>query len=276
MGNEHEETLDRCIEAARSGRDPQRVLDQHPEVADEIRPLLGIAAEMERLPAPSPSVRGLMRNLARAEVTRHPQQAPKVTLFSRAVLLRAAAMVLVVLILGWGAAATSAQAVPGDVLYPLKRLTEKVRYHLAINQEVKAELHLVFSEERLKEAVKKQSQGEGIDTAVLAAMLDEAKDALAEGRQLPDERRALLVSRATHLARHQHGILQKLKERTPEPERQRLDPYIERCGRRCSWMDQAPSWSQTRKQTRQTRDKPDESQSRPARRWDRWMRNCPW
>ncbi len=55
MISQVEELFDRCIEEARAGRDPEVTLREHPEAAKEVRPLLALAGEMARLPAPPPS-----------------------------------------------------------------------------------------------------------------------------------------------------------------------------------------------------------------------------
>ncbi len=58
---------------------------------------------------------------------------------------------LVVLIMVVSTTAVSANALPGDLLYPVKRQVESARLLLAPSNEAKLELELNFAEERLKE-----------------------------------------------------------------------------------------------------------------------------
>ncbi len=235
-----EELLDRCIDAARAGRDPEEILAKHPELADDIRPLLAIATDLAGLPAPSTSVRGLMAALARATAEQEAAAAQpprrRVRWFSRSVLLRAAAMLLAVLLIGWGSVSASASAVPGDWLYPIKLFTERAKFILTVNPEDKAELRITFSEERLKEAVEKHQRGGGIDKELLQAMLDEAKAALDVAPGLPDASRRLLLSRAAYLSQFQRKTLKDLEKRAAPEERKTLAPFMDACMRRCNWM----------------------------------------
>ncbi len=244
MASKPEHLLDLCIEAIRAGRDPEGILAEYPEQADRIRPLLSLAKELERLPEPTTSVRGLMAALARvtaepsAPPATMPSPAPRVGWFRRSALIRAAAMLLAVLLIGWGSVSASASALPGDWLYPIKRLTERATFILTLNPEDKAELRITFSEERLKEAVQKQQRGGGIDKELLQAMLDEARAALDAAPALPVAGRKRVIFRAAHLSEFQKQTLEELKERAAPEERKTLAPFIDECMRMrgCNWM----------------------------------------
>jgi hypothetical protein len=233
-----EELLGRCLEAARSGGDPEELLRQHPEVAGEVRPLLALAAELEELPEPAPSMSAMMRTLARL-ATSTPAAGParpRIRFFSRAVLARAAAVFLCVALLGWGTVAASSGALPGDMLYPVKLLTERAQFFLTVNTEARAELRIVFSGERLKEALRKHEGGGGIDKALLQSMLDEAQRALDAGPDIPEARRGLFFSRIAYLSDFQKNILEQLKGRVGPEEQQVLTPFIDACSQRCGRM----------------------------------------
>ncbi len=68
MADEIERILDQCLDEARGGGDPEAILRQHAEVADEVRPLLALAGEMAALPAPQPTANGLAKLFARLAV----------------------------------------------------------------------------------------------------------------------------------------------------------------------------------------------------------------
>ncbi len=267
--------LDRCIEELRAGGDPERILAEHPDVAEEVRPLLALARRLEGLPEQGGSTGGLVRALTRAAAEadreREHERRRHVRLFSRPVLARVAAALLLVLAVGWGATAASAGTVPGDLLYPLKRATEKVSYFLTLNAQDQAQLRLTFSEKRLAEAVKMQAEGRPIDTQLLESMLDDAKEALQAGQHLPPQTQALLVSQAGHLAGHQEDALKNIEQRAPESQRPAIQPYMMRCRRRCAWMGQAPTSEDETPAGRSGQAPP----QRRARRWRGWMMNCP-
>lgn len=270
MSERTEDILDCCIEAGRRGEDPEQILARHPERSGELRSLLEVAGNLKDLgEAPVPGgeqMRGLIRAQTRA-LTRQRSRSHG-ALFSRSVLLRAAALVLVVLALAWGTTTASAGAVPGDLLYPVKLATERVNFFLTVNDRKKAELRLVFSQERLSEAVEKYDRGEGLDKKLLDQMLEEARRALASGEKIPDRKRPLLLSRARHLSEHHHEMLQRLKTKAAPEERQELEPYIRRCRSRHSWMERAPSEPQ--KPRRES-----EERQGSSRRWRQWMGRCP-
>jgi len=233
-----EDILDRCLETARSGGDPEDILREHPEGADELRPLLALAAELGALPEPEVSVPGLMRSLTHL-LREEPEARParrKIRFFSGAVLARAAAIFLCVGLLGWGAVAASQTALPGDLLYPVKLLTERARFVLTIDKEARAELRIVFSEKRLMEAVRKHREGGGLDKDLLRAMLDEAERALDAGPGLPEASRGLLYSRVAYLSDFQKSVLEQLKRRVASDEQKTLAPFIDACDQRCGRM----------------------------------------
>ncbi len=66
-------------------------------------------------------------------------------------IMRYVISVLVGLSLFGGTAFASTSAKPGDLLYPVKRVTEKVQLTVAVNQQSKAQLQAKFAQERLQE-----------------------------------------------------------------------------------------------------------------------------
>lgn len=64
---------------------------------------------------------------------------------------------LVLLLFVISTTAVSANALPGDILYPVKRQVENTRVLLAPTQQAKQELELNFAEERLRELEKVQA-----------------------------------------------------------------------------------------------------------------------
>jgi len=88
---------------------------------------------------------------------------PAVSLWDRirqSVLMKSYILVpLVLLLFIASTAVASAQALPGDTLYQVKRQVEHARVFLASTAEAKLELELIFAEERLREFEKIQASG---------------------------------------------------------------------------------------------------------------------
>ena len=275
---EHEErladTLDVCLGLIRQGQTVDEVLAQHPSEAEELGPLLEVASRLGTLPDPNVSIQGLLRTLGRlggqtGARTQGDVLPRKARWLSRQVWARAAAIVLLVLVTGWGTVNASANAVPGDLLYPVKLFTERARFVLSLNAEDRAELRIVFSSRRLREAVAQQQQSGQIDPDLLKKMLEEARLAVLTAPQLSEPGRQLLLSRAAHMTDYQ---LEALDRFIPDSQTQQqlIDQYREMCQQRGQWMRQMLDTTDDRADdTAQTQS----PQSRP--KWGRWRENCP-
>ena len=242
MSNKLEDILDYCIDRIRVGKAPEDVLREYPDAAEQIRPLLNMAKELEKLPETSPCVPRMARTIGKLSVQPSDQRARpkrrKLTLFLHSFLVRAAAVLLVVLLGGWTTITASSNALPGDLLYPIKLFTERAKFFLTINQEDKVELRIVFSAERLKEVLKNYERGEKLDRQLLQKMLQEASLAVESSAGLSELARGLLVARAAHLSEFQQETLGRFKNRVKPAEQEVLTPYMKMCGRRAAWMRQ--------------------------------------
>ncbi len=268
---ERAEILDRCLERMRLGEDPERVLEEHPEAAEEIRPLLVLAEELASRPAPAPAGEGLVRSLIRmaADPAARPARPRRARggLLNLRVWARAAVLVLAVFLAGWGAVSASANAVAGDILYPVKRFAENVRFFLTVSPDEKAELRISFSAERLREAVRKMQRGEGVDEDLLREMLEEARKAMDGIERMPAGSREILALRAAHLSDYQRETLDRLRARGGEREEKVLRSYRDLCGRRGSWMREVLSGGRG--------PGPDGARPGNGNRLRRWRERCP-
>jgi hypothetical protein len=283
-----ENILDDCIEGIRAGKPMEDVLKAYPDAAPELRSLLRLARQLGDLPAPEPTVGGLMRAMAHNATVERPKKGRtgRFLLFRAPVLARIAAAIVVVSLVGWGTTAASAGAVPGDLLYGLKRFTERVKFFLTLNAENQAELRIVFSEERMAEALRKHTRGEGLDDDLLAAMLEEARLAMTEAGDLPPVERRRVVARAAAATSYQKQVLADMRNRASEGERQRINTWMDRCQDRWQWMCSMPGQPQpaqgNRQQTQPARGNRDQDQPATGNReptpqgWrDNCMQNCP-
>ena len=269
------DALDTCLEQMRQGQTIEQALAAYPDRAGELRPLLELSGRLEALPQPNVSMEGMMRTLGRlgSEVAADQAPAPqpkKARWFSRAVWARAAAVVLVVFLVGWGSVNASADSTPGDLLYPVKLFTERARFFLTLGAEDRAELRIVFSSRRLKEAVIQQQRTGQLDPQLLSEMLEEARLAVLQAPELPEPARNLLVSQATHLTDYQHDALGRLVSTAGPQEQQVISRYRDMCRQRRQWMGQMLPGSSGAPQSFQ----PPANQPSP-RRWRQWRHACP-
>jgi len=236
-----EEILDDCISKMQAGATMDSVLAAHPEAASELRPMLDVVFDLSRLPDPPFSAKGLMRALShqtehvrRKRITWPSFEFPW---FSTQVLVRVAAGIAVVFMIGWGVSAASAQALPGDWMYPIKRTIERVKLMLTINAANEAELRISFSEQRMSEAVKKYERGNGLDDALLRSMLEESKIAIEEALNLNPQERSYMISRVGYLTAHQKNMIETVKRTADPASRPVADKIGNICTERMKWMD---------------------------------------
>jgi len=135
----------------------------------------------------------------------------------------------------FGAVTVSAESLPGDILYPLKLVTEKVNFLLTFDSYGKAELRLNFSDKRLNELVEVFQQSNKLDTTLLKNMLDEAKLAL-EGNEIPTDKASIFAAKLSHVNAYQKDVLEKIRPRVNPSSRQIVDEAINMCDMRSRWM----------------------------------------
>jgi hypothetical protein len=157
MDNDRKEhALEVCLQNLRAGKSFDEVLALYPQYAGEFRPILEAAllarqaGALIKMPSEAQAnsrARFLSAARAKAE-TPNRQATPWMWKFSLAFL----ALVLLCLFGGVGSIAASAQAVPGDVLYPLKLVSERTQLLFAANSAQELELEKSFDRKRVEEA----------------------------------------------------------------------------------------------------------------------------
>ncbi|MGA9532013.1 MAG: DUF5666 domain-containing protein [Anaerolineales bacterium] len=156
MSSSLEQALQACLQQVEQGTDWNAALAAYPAIRSELEPLLETAlAAMDAGDEPVPAVaamRSRSRILARASELRNQRntngrQAP----FALRKVAGAIAAVLMVLVSGAGLLFASAQSLPGERLYPVKRAAELATLRLSLNQRQRISLSVAYEHRRLSE-----------------------------------------------------------------------------------------------------------------------------
>ena len=175
MSREFESLLDQWLNRIDSEEDLLSCLEQNPEQAERLEPLLRLALEFRGLAqaeprAPSAAAAGRSRFLAQAIAMRDKQEQSRGVaalgnhladwwasllkpsmVMARGLVTAVAIFMLLVVSLGGGALAVSANSLPGDPLYAFKLGKERVQLWLTFNDAAKQELQAELEGRRLEE-----------------------------------------------------------------------------------------------------------------------------
>ena len=241
MKNEVENILDICLKELLSGTDLESLLIRYPDYASEIKPLLIIALDVNQIPKPKPPKEEISATLIKiGKVASKEKISYKRSIWSVFfgqpklgwVVSGVFSLILTVLALS----TLSAQSTPGELLYPVKLITEKVRFFLTLNSENKAELRLTYSENRLDEMLKTSLNTGTIDTLLLKSMLNQAQLALEQG-EISDEKTIPFLNKLQNMNNYQKNTLQIIRQSVDSSSKILLDKAIETCCSRDSWLD---------------------------------------
>lgn len=291
MAQELDLVLDHCIDEMRRGKSIAETIATYPQYADQLLPLLKLVRAMEELPLPLPSPEAISATLinvgqemGRRDAPLKFRPAPKNILsklsleniFRRPTLVWAFSGTLALLVI-FGASTISAGSLPGDLLYPVKLATEKVKFLLTFDSEKKAELRLTFSDKRLEEMIKTFQRSNTLDTTVLTAMLDEAKLALEESAP-QSQTASLFLTKLSHTNALQKDVLTRIRPQVAPSNRHVVDEAIGMCDMRDRWMrkmmdeeyDSVPGDSDSTR----FQQVPRQSKQKP-KRWG-WGPECDW
>lgn len=238
-----EEILDVLLNEVKKGKSIEDCLKDYPEYVDELEPLLRLATSIQDLPKPEPrqdAVATALRNVKEA-VTEKSQKRIKFSLRKmfrlQPALIRAIAAVVLVVVVGWTTVTLSAHSLPDDMLYPVKRLTERIQYILTITPAGKAELHIVFAHKRSDEFARSFEEGEEMNRPLLNAMLNEAQSAMKYSESLHEERVTRLVEKIMTCNHHQREILEKIKPLSCSSDSPIIDEAINLCAQRHQFIE---------------------------------------
>lgn len=149
-----EDAFEVCLQALQTGAPLEACLQLYPHWKDEFRPALEAAQALMSIVPRQPSATVLQRSrtvlLRQAGVLRK-QQTHKGWYGRLPQLAFALALAMALVFGGSSLIATSAQAIPGDQMYPLKRAVEQVRLNIAPSLEQKTAIERAYQQRRVAE-----------------------------------------------------------------------------------------------------------------------------
>jgi hypothetical protein len=232
-----EELLEICLVMASRGEDWKAFLMAYPDCLQEVEKLVLLAHEVREtsgpaeasVPGSSAALLRLGRELARRELQKEETAYRKWGWLWGSAWAKAAFAGIVMLVLGASSVELSARTVPGNFLYPIKILTERVHFVLTSDPEERVELRLTFSERRLSEVVKTLKEGKGADRELVSAMLEEARAAIADTAKLPETMSTAYKARIASLEEVQKNRLRGIAAMVPADQRPAVAETIGMC-----------------------------------------------
>ncbi|MFN2170262.1 MAG: DUF5667 domain-containing protein [Candidatus Promineifilaceae bacterium] len=161
MNRPLEEALVEALDLLEQGTPIVKILARYPDLADELRPFLMTARELDQLATPAStdaqeaSKREFLHSVASMKVK--PQKSAVTWL--REAFVFSLALLLILFFSGAVMAVSSGTAVPGDALYGTKRFIEQTRLNYSADSEAAAALIKELHQERLDEVRTLLSRG---------------------------------------------------------------------------------------------------------------------
>lgn len=245
MKKKIEEILDILIGEIKEGKSVDSCLKEYPEYADELRPLLLLAARIEESPKPEVDLVAFKRAMTKVNSLEE-QGKVKNSLFAlrahifRPVVLRTASIVLVFTFILSMTFSFSANSLPGDFLYPVRCFGEKAQLVMTFGDEGKAELHLKLADRKTEDFILSFNKKEKINKELLNAMFDETSNALRYCKFLSADKCSTLVSKAKDCCQSQLKVLKVIEPLVQGSDCSLVSEAIDKCSARCQCVDACP------------------------------------
>ena len=247
-----DQLLERCLQKMARTGDIGASLRRYPQYADRLRPLLEMAQATRRYyeavpEAPGGLVTGRERLLAvaaqqrargvsvtsatRTTTTRTKGRKMKLVLATRLVTVLLA-VVVGTAALGGGIVWAAGDSLPGDLLYPVKLVTEDVRLALASAPGDQVDLALGLAEERAEEVQALVAAGRPVPDETVVRMEQHVERALAQAaRASDDEEMAGLLTCIAERTRTQAQMLEQVQTMAPRQAQAGLERAVTVCRR---------------------------------------------
>jgi len=247
-----DQLLERCLEEIARTGDINASLRRYPQYADLLHPLLEVAQVTRRYyeavpEAPGGLVTGRERLLAvaaqqrargvsvtsatRTTTTRTNGRKMKLVLATRLVTVLLA-VVVGTAALGGGIVWAAGDSLPGDLLYPVKLVTEDVRLALASAPGDQVDLARGVAEERAEEVQALVAAGRLVPDETVVRMEQHVERALAQAaRASDDEEMAGLLTCIAERTRTQAQMLEQVQTMAPRQAQAGLERAVTVCRR---------------------------------------------
>lgn len=229
-----EEILDQLITKMQEGHTVDDLLRSYPEYADELKPLLVLAQQIGGMPKPEPAPAAVNTIVSKAKKSLTGARTVERLSLWRSIIqhpvaVRTVAIVAMLLVAVVTTVSLSARSLPGDLLYPVKMLTEDVQFLLTVDTEGRARLHVRFADERTYELSCLLEKKARIDEEHFAAMLQEIRSAIDCTEFLDEETTAEIAEHLGECNHHQRALLEETKESECDFDIQALEEAIKTC-----------------------------------------------
>ncbi|HAL61140.1 MAG TPA: hypothetical protein DCP08_01875 [Chloroflexi bacterium] len=224
-----ESLLDESLERLRKGEKLEPSAEE-----GELEPLLELASRIQEISTPPTEafVGDLEKRLV--EKARALQRARRRSLWDRYLTpifspvraRRWAAVLTVILALVLASAGTAMAAqgsIPGDPLYPVKRVTERLRLLVVRDLSGKTHLRLEFTRRRTEEIEALDERGEEVEESILVELATETEETLEEIEVAPEGNREILFEKLVDLTERQQKVLERVRDRVPEQAKSALE-----------------------------------------------------
>lgn len=232
MKKDFESLLDESLERFRKGEKLE------PSAEEELEPLLELASRIQEISTPPREafVGDLERRLV--EKARVLQRVRRRSLWDRYLTpifspgraRRWAAVLGVILALVLASASTAIAAqssIPGDPLYPVKRVTERLGFLVVRAPPGKTHLRLEFTRRRTEEIEALYDRGEEVEEGILVELATGTEETLEEIEAAPEGTRVTLFEKLVHLTERQQKVLEKVRKRVREKDKPALERALE-------------------------------------------------
>lgn len=218
MKNGFESLLDESLERLRKDEELESSAEE------ELEPLLELASRIQEISTPPTEafVGDLEKRLV--EKARALQRARRRALWDRYLTpifspgrarrwAAALAVILALVLASAGTAIAAQSSIPGDPLYPVKRVTERLGLLVVRDPPGKTHLRLEFARRRTEEIEALDNRGEEVEESILVELATETEETLEEIEVAPEGNRETLFEKMVDLTERQQEVLERVRGR---------------------------------------------------------------
>jgi len=235
MKDELQQIFENCLELLEQGASIEDCLKKYPAEAGELKSLLSIA-QLSRKSLHYAIPRDAKARIRTRIMTQYDRQHwprdQKKPIWS---LLRRWAFVTVcvltfLIVAGVGLNVASANAVPGDTLYPVKRSFEEIQIAFSLSDMAKAEAHVRLAERRISEIIELAGQGESEYIPGLASEVTDNLEISEQYASASDADLNLFTTQLENSALGQLDQLERIRPNITEDNREVVDAALRDTG----------------------------------------------